>query len=1056
MTTSDALNNVVIMASAGSGKTFQLTNRYLGLLLHHAEPGGILASTFTRLAAGEIRDRILSRLAIAATDEKERAALSGFLGTALTRDDALAMLERLTRNLHRLQVRTLDSFFAGIVRCFALELGIDPAAQIVDEDTGLDLRRDAIARMLDETDPQPLIDMLRALTEGQAGRSVTESIDAVVTKLYEFYREAPPEAWEVVEPWPMLSRTKLIDAIAALERHDPDDFAENTRCLNAWTTDCAAVRDCRYDHPDDWKHFLGKGLVKPIANGNHTYHRKSIPSQVIADYEPLVNHAIAVLRNAIINRTRSTRDLLARFHQQYEAVKAERKAMTFADLTYRVSSAGELGTLDDICFRLDATLRHLLLDEMQDTNIVQWRALWPIVQETLSYSPPERTFFCVGDVKQSIYGWREACPEILETMPELLGLETRTLAKSYRSSPIIMETVNRVFTNVADNPAMEAYGEAARAWDATFTPHETNKSIPGYAALHVARRAGDNEEQQAVTLEHAADLIAKLADEAPTRTIGVLVRTRAVGNKLLYELGPSKRNVDAAGRGGGTLADSPAVNAVLDLLRLADHPEHTIAAFNVMCSPLGQAVGLSPGVDGRVDRRTCARVAQQVRSQLIARGYAETIGKWIRAIGAMTDQRQLRRLMLLQQLAARFEARAGGGLRCDDFLTFVDATTIDDPSAARVQVMTVHQSKGLEFDIVVLPELNGTIVRTNTLPMLYEREGTVGQVTRAVRHATNDIIALFPDLVPMLDQFITRSARESLCVLYVAMTRARQALHMVVPPPKENERTLPKAHASILRCALTEGGKDDLQPDTIAFEIGDPHWHRHSQSKSPDTERKERAAMPQHIALPADTASRIHRPSAAVSASQLKADSLRDRLSPQNQEARDRGTAIHALFESIEWIDDWQPDRERLMRLVREIAPRRSEPWAAAQVESFLSMVEQPAIRKALSRSGAPAGEIVLHREMPFARVIDGAIQSGYIDRLTAIRSGMAYSDATILDFKTDRLPDVSPAALAAQAEKHREQLLSYRAAAAEALGLPRDSIGMQIAFVQAGAVIDL
>ncbi|HRQ74957.1 MAG TPA: UvrD-helicase domain-containing protein [Phycisphaerales bacterium] len=1068
MTTPDALNNVVIMASAGSGKTFQLTNRYLSLLLHHAEPGGVLASTFTRLAAGEIRDRILSRLARAATDDNERASLASFLGAPMTQVETLMMLERLARNLHRLQVRTLDSFFAGIVRCFALELGLDPAAKIVDEDTGLDLRRDAIARMLDETDPQPLIDMLRALTEGQAGRSVTKSIDAAVEYLYEFYRESPPEAWEAVDanPAPLTTKeytaaldalhdlTSIIEARADIEK----DFYNHKSVQKALVKSIEWLPIAQHASSQDWAAFLKSGIAGKIIAGESTFNSRDIPEEVFDRFAPFIEHGRGVCRYAIINRTRSTRDLLARFHQQYEAVKAERKAMTFADLTQRVADAGALGTLDDICFRLDATLRHLLLDEMQDTNIVQWRALWPIVQETLSYQPPERTFFCVGDVKQSIYGWREACPEILESMPALLGIDTRTLAKSYRSSPIIMETVNRVFTDIAENPAMTEYGDAARAWDATFTQHETNQSIPGYAALHVARGAGDGEQPLAVTLEYAADLIETLANEAPGCTIGVLVRTNKAVSKLLYELGPSRRNVDAAGRGGGTLEDSPAVNAILDLLRLADHPEHTIAAFNVMCSPLGRAVGLTSSADGRVDRLASARVARQVRSQILARGYAAMIGIWTRAIGSMTDQRQLRRLMMLQQLAARFEARpvAGGGLRCDDFLAFVNATRIDDPSAAQVQVMTVHQAKGLEFDIVVLPELTDAIVRTNKLPMLYERDGTVGHITRAVRYANKDIIQLFPDLTPMLDQFTTRSARESLCILYVAMTRARQALHMVVPPPSENERTLPKKLASIVRCALTDGEKDDLQPETIAFESGDPHWYRSRPSKTSEAERQEHAQTPLHIQLPADAASHIRRPSAAISASQLKADALRDRLTPANQDARDRGTVIHALFESIEWIEEWRPDRDQLIRLVRDIAPRRGEAWAASQVESFLEMVEQPAIRNALARGQATAGELVLHRELPFARVVDGAIQSGYIDRLVAVRSGSTYSHATILDFKTDRLPDASPAAIAAQAEKHREQLLSYRAAAAEALALPRDTIAMKIAFVQPGAVIDL
>ncbi|MDY7110053.1 MAG: UvrD-helicase domain-containing protein [Planctomycetota bacterium] len=114
-----------ILASAGAGKTYQLTSRYLALLASGAGPGTILASTFTRLAAGEIRDRVLLRLAQAADDDDQRRALAADIKTArLGQDDVRALLRALTRNLHRLQMRTLDSFFASVVRSFAIELGL--------------------------------------------------------------------------------------------------------------------------------------------------------------------------------------------------------------------------------------------------------------------------------------------------------------------------------------------------------------------------------------------------------------------------------------------------------------------------------------------------------------------------------------------------------------------------------------------------------------------------------------------------------------------------------------------------------------------------------------------------------------------------------------------------------------------------------------------------------------------------------------------------------------------------------------------------------------------
>ena len=106
-----AFPNVVIRASAGSGKTFQLTNRYLALLNAGIEPDQILATTFTRKAAGEILNRILFRLAQAATDQAERQQLAEDINEkSLSREKCLALLRHTTSSLHRLRVGTLDSF----------------------------------------------------------------------------------------------------------------------------------------------------------------------------------------------------------------------------------------------------------------------------------------------------------------------------------------------------------------------------------------------------------------------------------------------------------------------------------------------------------------------------------------------------------------------------------------------------------------------------------------------------------------------------------------------------------------------------------------------------------------------------------------------------------------------------------------------------------------------------------------------------------------------------------------------------------------------------------
>ncbi len=145
----DPLRHTLILASAGSGKTYQLTNRYLGLLASGAPVGSMLATTFTRAAAGEIRDRVLMRLADAADDAGERTALAADIGADhLDRNEILRLLRELTTNMHRTQIRTLDSFFGAVVRSFAIELGVPVDAPIVDGAEARAVRYEAIRAML--------------------------------------------------------------------------------------------------------------------------------------------------------------------------------------------------------------------------------------------------------------------------------------------------------------------------------------------------------------------------------------------------------------------------------------------------------------------------------------------------------------------------------------------------------------------------------------------------------------------------------------------------------------------------------------------------------------------------------------------------------------------------------------------------------------------------------------------------------------------------------------------------------------------------------------------
>lgn len=1054
------LQHVSILASAGSGKTYQLTNRYLQILSRGAAPHAILASTFTRAAAGEIRDRILRTLAESADADDKRHELTRRLQRGdLSRQFVLDLLTALAHNLHRLQIRTLDSFFGTVVRCFCLELGLPNDARIVDEDEAFRLRRSAIQRMLEEGDEANIIEMLASLTEGSSERAVTDTIDNTVSALYDLFREArwtprtggPTDAWNAIAPAETLTEAQVDQAIEALRAAAP---MGPKRTIDAHARDCERAIACRTGSSDDWMEFFSGGLAAKVADGTCVYYQKPIDGHTVAAYAHLLRHAKGVYRRRVIDQTRATHRLLELFDDCYQRVKRQHKVLTFSDLTAALAQAELDGRLDDICYRLDARLRHILLDEMQDTSIQQWNALRPIVDETVSYTPEERSFFCVGDVKQSIYGWRNACPEILSHIDELLGAGTgiikQNLATSYRSSPAVIEVVNKIFGHLAANPAVQRYPDAAHRWDAEFVPHETSRqSLPGYVRLRTVARCEDQARRTNLRLQEAAALVAELYHRHPGKTIGVLLRTNGAVGRLLYELGPTRLKIPATGRGGGPLTDAPAVNALLDLLRMAEHPDHSVAAFNVLTSPLGPIVALTD------ETRTARyKVAAKLRRQIASDGLARTLQPLIKNIAGQVDERQYRRCMQLIQLAQQWDERAS--LRLDDFVALVESRAVADPAASAVQVMTIHQSKGLEFDIVILPELEAELASTRTLKVVYEREGEAGPIARIARHVSKDMWSMFDDLRPMFEQHIGRLAHESLCLLYVAVTRAREGLFMLIDPPPEGSRTPPARMSSLVLHALHPEGT--VEPDQVVFEWGDPSWldpHAPVAPEHPDPSAPH-LETPQALTF-APTEGPLLRSAGSLS-SDLTGRTVGDLLALSDGPVSAWGAAIRALFAEVEWLDDWAPDRGALVAAALAATPSRDEAWAEARVGEFMRMLEAPGVRRALSRGGVTADVLRVERQIPFARLDGGALQTGEIPRVVLeLAEGTGKDEvqrATVIGYCLDVVDNLERASERAAA--YREPMLAWRSATAEQWGLARGAVAGVLVFVSAGLVVPM
>ena len=1035
----------LFLASAGTGKTYQLTNRFLALLARGVPPDRILATTFTRKAAGEILDRVLARLAAAAGGGKELATLNQEAGTDLPlgTEDARRLLRSAVLALDRFQVRTLDSYFIRLAKLFDLELGLPPDWRVVDELEDEEQRAEALMEVLERADPGSLIELLRELQLGGAQRSVHDRSLKLLRQTYATLAESTAEAWRAVQPPPLPDEQRIAEAVGFLEEFAPPRTKAGAP-NKLWATEIQRLQT-DFDQ-QEWLALALKGIGAKLLAGESEYSRHEIAPELARQVEALLQVACHHLLLALAAQNAATRRLLSEFDARFQALKQRSRGFRFEDVPRALlGREAALPAGAQLAFRTGGGVEHLLLDEFQDTSVVQWRVLEPLAQAILERAPAQRTFFCVGDLKQSIYGWRSGEPRLLGELEQRFpGLEVAALEESWRSSSVVLDTVNRVFGGVAGNPALADpkradAAAAARSWQRSFRDHAAAKQLPGRAELRQAPSAAEGEDQQARTLDYVAE---RAAAAAACGRVAVLLRRKAPMPRLIYQL--QRLGVRASGEGGNPLTDSSAVLAALSLLWLADHPGDGAAAFHVATSPLGPAVGLE---DDR-DRAARAAVSRRLREALLDRGYGAVLAGLAPAFAGAGAWDRHRFGQLIERGFA-WDGRAS--LRPSDFVRAVRQERVEDPSASQVKIMTVHAAKGLEFDSVIVADLDSRLTGKGAA-LLTRRSDPYGPLDAVSRPLRKELERVSPVLAELGSATRQRDFSEALCVLYVAMTRAARGLEMIVGPPKTE-----LSFASLLRGALAVDAEETAAGGVL--------W-RHEASRDPlppvrpGTAEPPPPPLPDRLVLaPAGSPRLLPRrsPSAAEGGPRVPVAEL---LRLGGEAARRRGSLYHRWFEEVAWIEDFELDEARLLAAAAGVGAAEAE--ARAELPAFLELLRRPRLRAALSRAGQPdeqPGEVrALWRERRFSLVVEDdegrpALRNGSFDRV--VLSG---GRGLVIDFKTDRVDESGERGrpLAELVERYRPQMELYRDSLARITGLALEAVSARLLFVAVDEVVDL
>ena len=751
--------------------------------------------------------------------------------------------------------------------------------------------------------------------------------------------------------------------------------------------------------------------------------------------------------------------LMSAYEAAYENAVRSNGRLSFGDVQVVLSRARENGVKMDIDYRLDGQFNHWMLDEFQDTSTRQWSVIGNLADEILQSDAGRRTFFYVGDVKQAIYGWRGGDSTLFEAVQgyyrELFGDEPGVLATSWRSSPVILTAVNRVFGGNLDKPLGE-FGEVVRRWRRNWQEHHhapKNEKLPGRVELYALDKPGKDDRPD---IARPIEMTCRIVEDLRRRkvpSIAVLVRINSFGDRIADAL--RARGVDVRRETNPSLMDNGVISALLSMLQLADHPGDEFALKHLKMTPL---------FDVLQDWSARGDLPAAVRQAAAAKGIAGLLGDLLdlcRARGLLSDPFVEIRARQLTDAAMEFDRLSQGGP--SDFARHARSLEVKDPTpAGGVVVMTVHKAKGLEDDAVILPDLQGSrrefthLERGELVPFSAHPAGKrPGNNPADPEPDPHGFVFPLPgEHIARLDHVLSHArvhARnnrvyEELCLLYVAMTRARQALYLVTEEPAKDGHSL---HAStILQQTLGGAESQPLPPDgppgQLVYSDGAPDWHNPaSPSAGPGPALPTAEPFAPGIKAGASAGRRliVTTPSGEETPQRRDASVL---FSAGTRSGSSRGNALHELFEQIEWFEEGIGER---VLAAWNPSPLALAPELRDEVrDEFLAALATPGIRDILSH---PAGAAEVWREQAFELADQGKWITGRMDRVMVERDTKGRPvRATVIDFKSDRVS--SDEELGEHVAMYRPQLAWYLKALSRLLGLPGNRLRAALVFTHA------
>jgi ATP-dependent exoDNAse (exonuclease V) beta subunit len=1091
----DPRRSFIVQAPAGSGKTSLLTLRYLRLLASVNSPEEIVAITFTRKAASEMRHRILDALATATRPLEPGAPPHLQERHAL----AVAALARsrergwdLERNTARLHVQTIDGMNHWLAQRLPLAARIGLAANLVDD--ARPLYREAARRLLDalesgEERSLPLMRLARALDHeprrlaellaGMLGtrevwlpklqaepdrRRLRAGIDSLLRAALEAelarIRAAvagavSPELFAILRAAAVAGGAESPLAPLAPLQGLPETRAE---AVPGWISlaDLLLTADRQgavRKTVDRKQGFLAASAGPPWAALKQHMRDELARLAGAAGFEAALCRVRrlppAALTDGQWERIEALAATLPHAVAELLAVFAERGSLDHAAVAGAARDAlQEDDGPTELALALDYRIQHLLVDEYQDTSPSQERLLALLLAGW--QDGDGRTLFCVGDPMQSIYAFREADVTLfLQAAEQGVGgvaLEALRLERNFRSSRAIVDWVNAGFAVLL--PGTDDFERGAVRYSPAEAVHETRAGdgVHVHALIDESERAMG----EAVARIVADALLPEAGKARPS--IAILVRGR---NSLPAIVAALRRaEIDYRGVELESLADRAAMRDLVSLVRCMLHDGDRTAWLSVLRAPwcgltledLHRLAGEDP--DASVpsllgDRERIARLSPDGRTRLlrlrealqpaIAGRSRRTLGGWLKSAwlslggpATVEDASDLVNAELLFGAMDRLESESGAWPEVSDIEASVERIRASPVGRddAPVQVMTIHKAKGLEFDVVIVPDLQRA-APAGDRRLLYWTTLATGPGQRGVVLASRSESAEDDGAPDGLETWMRRleSERADLelgRLAYVAVTRARRILHLVGcartrlkdgeeqlrrPPPGSLLRFFwPLLEAEFERTRVARG------PATVPESA-----HRPRLTSPPLARLPLDWQPPEPEALPLPPALRI--------------------LGATDESVRPEFDWAGAVATAVGEVVHLELERLARLGLPRDALAGRSDAWRRLLREAGVDEVHMPdaIVRTQLAIDGFLASDLAgrlldpaaqeARAELAVTAKIAGSLQSLRIDRSFVDAQGVRW----IVDWKTSRHEGGDREAfLDRELERYRSQLERY------------------------------